>query len=419
MILHGLNIANSAKYRPQGVSWHTEADYKRMVGWGFNTIRLLMFWSFIEPEEGVYDDAYLDRVAERVGWATHHGLYVILDMHQDLYGKKFSEDGAPEWATRDDGHPFEMIQPWWVNYCSPAVKAAFTHLYADADLKQHYYDAWAYVASRFGSNPTVIGYDLQNEPFFGDHSLFCFESEALLPFYKGAIKAVRAVDPDAIIYFEPMIITSTGFPSFLPRIDDPRAVYMPHFYQFELHEGGKPYNGNDNIIVSAALTRSTEAAKHRVPWVLGELGISDTVGNFDLHLNDLMRVLDTYAAGWTYYDYEKGSGQSILDYDGNEKPNLIPLIRTYPHKVAGTIREFSYNPKTRVFELTFDEREGVTGPTEIYVPSTRVYRGQFVVISTDPEGRWSYTFDPVREVIALTADPRSSTHTVRIEPKHE
>ena len=417
MILHGLNIANTAKYSPTGYYWHTEADYARMRGWGFNAVRLLIFWHMIEPEQDVFDEAYLDGVAQRVQWAANHGLSVLLDMHMDLYGKKFGDNGAPVWATRDDGHPFERIEPWWVNYTAPAVRAAYNHLYRDPDLQAQYFEMWAHVAGRFAGNPAVVGYDLQNEPFFGDANPLTFEPEFLFPFFKGCMAAIRAVDPAALCFFKPMIITSTGFPSFLPPIEDAGAVYSPHFYQVEQNNLGIPYNGDDSVLRNAALTRAREAEKHGVPWILAELGVADTVGNFDLHLHHLMRALDDYASGWTYYDYEKGEGQQILDSEGNEKPNLWPLIRVYPQRVAGEIERFAYDPAARVFELTFREKEGVQGETEIYVPAARVFGGDFVVTSTDPEGRWSYTFDAAREVVVLNADPECPTHTVRIEPR--
>ncbi len=416
LVLHGLNIANTAKYDATGFSWHTEEDFARMTTWGFNAIRLLIFWHMIEPEEDVFDEHYLDGVAERVQWAANQGLYVILDMHMDLYGLTFGGDGAPVWATRDDGYPFTWIEPWWLNYLSPAVQAAYSHLYNDPDLQSHYREMWAHVAARFADNPAVLGYDLQNEPYWGKENPLTFETQKLLPFYKGIIEAIRLVDHDAVCFFKPMIITSTGLPSFLPAIDDPRAVYAPHFYQVEQHNFGLPYDGNDSVIRNAALTRAREAEKHRVPWILAELGIADTIEGFDLHLHHLMRALDDYASGWTYYDYEKGSGQQILDNDGNEKPNLWPLIRTYPQKVAGEIQQFSYDPETRAFALTFKRKDGVIGPTEIYVPSSRLYGGSFVVSSTDPDGSWSATFDPTREILSIYSDPHSMVHTIRITP---
>ena len=65
VILHGMNISNAAKRTSDSLSWHTYDDYERMSrGWGFNCIRLLIFWSAIEPEPGEYDETYLDKVEE-------------------------------------------------------------------------------------------------------------------------------------------------------------------------------------------------------------------------------------------------------------------------------------------------------------------------------------------------------------------
>ena len=122
-------------------------------------------------------------------------LYVILDMHQDLYGERFGSDGAPVWATRDDGLPYEPVSPWWLNYLAPAVRAAFSNLWNDGDLQQHYFNTWARVAARFAGHPAVIGYDLMNEPYFGNENPFTFEAEKLAPFYRKATEAIRQAAP--------------------------------------------------------------------------------------------------------------------------------------------------------------------------------------------------------------------------------
>ena len=82
---------------------------------GFDVVRLLVHWSALEPRRGTFDTAYLDRIRQAVGWAREHGIYVVLDMHQDAWGKYIASppgetcapgfthqqgwDGAPRWAT--------------------------------------------------------------------------------------------------------------------------------------------------------------------------------------------------------------------------------------------------------------------------------------------------------------------------------
>ncbi|HSN81459.1 MAG TPA: hypothetical protein VLS88_02680, partial [Polyangiales bacterium] len=75
----------------------------------------LIFWDAIEPEPGVYDQDYLTRWEDRLDWYAEAGVWVVLDMHQDVYSQVFCCDGAPEWAVRTDGIPYEQQEVWWTN----------------------------------------------------------------------------------------------------------------------------------------------------------------------------------------------------------------------------------------------------------------------------------------------------------------
>ena len=52
----------------------TEADAERMAGVGWNVVRLLMSWSRIEPEPGIYDEAYLNEIGEAIAIFERHGI---------------------------------------------------------------------------------------------------------------------------------------------------------------------------------------------------------------------------------------------------------------------------------------------------------------------------------------------------------
>lgn len=151
--------------------------------------------------------------------------------------------------------------------------------------------------------------------------------------------------------------------------------------------------------------------------LIKSFGAPDAAENFVGYLNDLLQILDETSTGWIYWSYDKGGDFSILDSKGNEKGNLSPLIRTYPQKVAGWIQEFSYDPESRRFELTFRKKKNASGATEIFVPVSRVYGGSFQVTSTDPFGTWSHVFDPSRKVLSIYADPGSDSHTIVITPQ--
>jgi endoglycosylceramidase len=175
VVFQGINLVN--KDPEQGyLGRGDEAAIRQLAESGFNCIRLGIFWDALEPEPGRYDDAYLDSVALRVEWACENGIFVFLDMHQDLYSRKYS-DGAPGWATLDDGLPHYTGPVWSDSYLiSPAVQRAFDQFWDNASaadgvgLQDHYARAWQKVAQRFAGNPCVIGYDLMNEPFPGSEA---------------------------------------------------------------------------------------------------------------------------------------------------------------------------------------------------------------------------------------------------------
>ena len=178
VILSGINKVNKDPLMNYTDNDSVEA-YEQFSKWGFNCIRLGMAWDGVEPEPGKYDEQYLDKVEERVNWAARNGIYVLLDMHQDLYGVSFGEgtrmgDGAPEWATITENQPHLTGEIWSDSYLiSPAVQKAFDNFWANTPasdgvgIQDHYAKMWQHVARRFASNTSVIGYDIMNEPFNG------------------------------------------------------------------------------------------------------------------------------------------------------------------------------------------------------------------------------------------------------------
>jgi endoglycosylceramidase len=147
--------------------------FEQFNQWGFNCVRLGVIWDGAEPEPGKYDEKYLDKLEESVNWAAKNGLYVMLDMHQDLYSVAYS-DGAPLWATLSENQPHAKGAIWSDSYfMSPAVQKSFDNFWANTPVsdgigvQEHYARMWQHVAERFAGNKAVLGFDIMNEPFNG------------------------------------------------------------------------------------------------------------------------------------------------------------------------------------------------------------------------------------------------------------
>lgn len=172
VIFHGLNLVNKNP-EENYLGPDDQEAIQKISDWGFNCIRLGVIWDGLEPEPGKYDEDYLLGIDERIQWAKENDLYVLLDMHQDLYSVLYS-DGAPEWATLTDDHPHVSGDIWSESYfISPAVQTAFDNFWKNAPapdgtgIQDHLIHAWRHVAERYADQSHVIGYDLLNEPFMG------------------------------------------------------------------------------------------------------------------------------------------------------------------------------------------------------------------------------------------------------------
>ena len=163
-----------------------EQVFRRFREQGFNLIRLGIFWDGVEPQPGVYDQDYLQRVRDVIALAQENGLYVMLDMHQDLFSRKW-EDGAPLWATLDEGLPHpENCTMWYDAYLqSEAVIRAADNFWRNAPatdgvgLLDHYEAMWEMLAGYFDPCENVIGFEPMNEPFMGSLARAAFGEAAM------------------------------------------------------------------------------------------------------------------------------------------------------------------------------------------------------------------------------------------------
>ncbi|HWJ63211.1 MAG TPA: cellulase family glycosylhydrolase [Acidimicrobiales bacterium] len=244
VLLRGANVNSLALYW-QGVPTVdttipvSAEDWDTMAAHGFSVIRLLVTWANVEPTKGEIDEDYLEQVDEYVAAAAEHGIYSVIDMHQDAYTSFLSTedaadcepgttpakgwDGAPEWAVLSDD--LSTCLTGSDRNSSPAVNRAWNHFYDDTDgIRTAFAEMWGKVAEHFAGRPEVAGYDVLNEP---ETSL---PEPELAPKYQAllvdVIGAIRDAEADAdfqhIIFVEPTV--PAGDPVNGIVIPDPKAA---------------------------------------------------------------------------------------------------------------------------------------------------------------------------------------------------
>lgn len=368
VLYHGVNVSNYSKYAPDFHPWQTREDFALLADWGFNLVRYLVFWEAIEPERGHYNEAYLDEVMERIGWFEALGIDVLLDLHQDLYARPFGGDGFPGWTINDGGHAFVWREPWNLNYLSPAVLSAYRHFWQSADLRGSYIAMVSHLLRRVEGRKNVIGLDIMNEPW---PAPFCgFERKVLSRFYEDVHAMRRREGYSTRLFFEPVIYTSTGWPSRLRFTPDPDSVYAPHYYDPLCHEG-RPYTAlGKRLMRKGVHIKMKEASRFGVPLLYGEFGVGPNVKGYDAFLGDFLGLLRQHHIGWTCYSLDKSTHSGFGLYDENGAPRYALLrhyVSVYPQRVAGRNLETRYEKNG--FFLAYDPIE-TDAPTIIAIPNT-------------------------------------------------
>ena len=400
VFFRGINVASNAKL-PPFLPFRDPKWWDLLSSWGYNMVRLTIFWEAIEPEPGVYDQKYLSNVKELVNEASKRDIYVVLDMHQDEYSRWLHGDGAPYWALPSDVDPYFNTgisgRFWFLAYfLSGDVRDSFSNFFKSSYLKDHYYRSWQEVARRVGKNPYILGYDIMNEPYGGDipNDAGQFENGYLKPFYQGAIASIREVDPDAIGFVEPSIMDL--YDSKLSSFNTSHLVYASHIYpRFSWRAWFDPSNKDTSFPALLDIQRN-KAKELGMPLFIGEFGTPWSpleVISRNRQVNTAMEAFEGEFIDNAYWDFsaENGSIWNDEDYsllDDNGRPRGLEVnVRPYLRRLAGSPISQSFNPYSKNYSLIFEGNPGLA-PTIIYLPELVQYPGGFVVCISDGSIRY-------------------------------
>lgn len=227
---------------------------------GFNTVRVPLHWNlFVRTREDgrvEFDGVGYTLVDRLIAWCREAGLSVILDLH--------AAPGGQTGVNHDDGPGYPL-------------------LFYRRDLQDLTVALWRTLATRYANEPTVLGYELLNEPIAPYHDTAYLNSR-LEPFYRRLVAEIRAVDPRHVIFLSGAE-WSTRFDVFGPPFA-PNVAYAYHkFWSSPTREAIQEY--------------LNFSFRYDVPIMLGESGEAENtwVRAFrELHeRNDI---------GWCFWTYK-------------------------------------------------------------------------------------------------------------------
>lgn len=391
VIVHGLEVAHKQPpYVPAPASFDDQ-DGQNLHDWGFDAVRLAWFWDGLEHRRGSIDQAYVDELVREGRVLSDHGVYTLLEAHQDLYGAPVRGRGFPDWATLTDGVP--LLPPSAADIEAPATDRAFDNLYANTDgIATAFGHAWAVMAHAFRDNPRMLGYDLFNEPYAGSQFPSCvvpagcpaFDLTSLAPIENRLAAAVRTQDPRSIVFYEPHIYFDFGVGSFLPA---PPAASGPAGFAFHLyclapiftgqpdHESQAPgYQSCPEEDAHVLANGEATAKGMGVPPLMDEFGDTQDLTNVERQIE----LADSHLMGWMFWSYKDwvdapgGAGSGALFDDSDDDATLrtaklLVLSRPYAQATAGIPLAYSFDPASATMRYRFRPDHAIAAPTVVYV----------------------------------------------------
>lgn len=178
-IFNGVNYSDKVAERCSLIHDEVYMEWviRRFSQCGWNIVRLGIPWAAIEPKPNQYNEKYIDKIEMVLNLCEKYGIYVFIDMHQDLFGGSADMrggDGAPEWAClRGTKKPRNSKLVWATGYFwDKGVHNCFDNFWADAKvngvgLQTYFINMWCHLAERIKDHPALLGFDLFNEPYPG------------------------------------------------------------------------------------------------------------------------------------------------------------------------------------------------------------------------------------------------------------
>ena len=417
VVLHGVNVAyKSPPYLPPEIDVHnfftsfSDEDAKQLKAWGMNFVRLTFYWEGVENVRGVYDMEYINKMKAIAKLCKKYGIYVLLDLHQDVANKKFCGEGMPDWAVKDydgiftkfpaplyyipiergpDGYPTYkscMKSVFAMYYNSYAVGDTFRRLYTNDDkIGDSFRNMWRTVVKHLKTEDNVIGYEIINEPWLGNaykDPMISYQDKLMLPFYQAYHKVIREEDPDRLILFD-LPISDFLIKSFYgtPGGKSYNEKQMLSYHVYAVPEGDPKDLSKDRMTASMLYGKlMNHMAEEEIGGILTEFGaISGQTKEGLLNMRHILDIAEKYKQSWAYWQYKfyndhttaarPPEWEGFYDDKGNIiKDKLYELCRPYVTKSPLNIEFNRYDFKENTFEAEFTkEKVNKSNPIELYL----------------------------------------------------
>ena len=271
----------------------TDRDAAFLQDLGLNSVRIPFNYRHFESDDEPFEIRaegfrLLDSVVDA---CARHGIYAILDLHAvpGAQNQHWHSDNPTQWA----------------------------HFWGQRQFQDRVVNLWEHIADHYRGNPWVAGYNPVNEP--GDAL-----GTTIGPFYRRLESAIRAVDPDHILFLD-----GNRYSTQFDQLGDPlpNCVYTAHDYALPGFVDGGPYPGvsrgqyiDRDRIEETFLARTEYMRDSGTPIWVGEFGpvyTGDPEKDAQRRrlLEDQLEIFERYDASWALWTYKDIGLQGIVTAD--------------------------------------------------------------------------------------------------------
>ena len=340
-------------------------DAAFLASTGMNSVRIPINYKHFEDDDRPFElkpegFARLDRV---VNLCAKHGLYSILDLHAlpGYQNQHWHSDNPTHWA----------------------------HFWTHRHFQDRVVHLWEALAEHYRDNPWVAGYNPINEP--ADAA-----GDTIGPYYRRLEKAIRAVDPDHVLFLD-----GNRYSTQFDQLGDPlpNSVYTAHDYARAGLVGGGPYPGvtqgqyvDRAYLEETFLSRTSYMRETGTPIWVGEFGPVYTgdpavdAQRYEL-LTHQLEIYAEHDASWALWTYKDIGLQGLVTADPQS---------SYLRRIAGVLEK-----KRR---LGVDSWGSVdTGIRQVMQPIEDLVATEFPNFNPFPWGQRKWVHGLVRHVLLAEA----------------
>lgn len=173
-IIKGIAFGNEVWSNPAvpSATHHTEESYKELSSLGFNSIRFYLNYRIFEEDNAPYQykQSGFDWLDKNIAWAKKYNIRLVLNMHYPQGGFQSNGNGMELWKNKEN-------------------QLRLTAL-------------WKEIAKRYQNEPTIMAFDLLNEPYVAEASTEENTFNQWKTLARTMVSAVRSVDKNHLIIVE-------------------------------------------------------------------------------------------------------------------------------------------------------------------------------------------------------------------------